>query len=74
MNPRLILTLLSIAKEARQYPQLRHLSDEALRALQSEHVSAIEMITPVAIVKIDDDQQVEAELPPRAASAARKNS
>jgi hypothetical protein len=72
MNPRLIATLLTIAKDARQWPETRHLADEALRALASEHVSTIDQILPVAIVNINDDQQAEAEPPPRAASAARR--
>ena len=73
MNPRLIATLLNIAEEARAYPQLKHLVDESLRALELEHVSSLEMITPVLIV---NDEKAEAEPPhnDRAVSATRRNS
>jgi hypothetical protein len=65
MTPRLILTLLTIAKEARAWPQTRHLSDEALSALSEAHVSTVDHIVPVMIIKNDEE---ELETPPRAAS------
>jgi hypothetical protein len=71
MNPRLILTLLTIAKEARQYPQLRHLSEEALRALESEHVSVLDHIQPIMIVDRFTDEKESAT---ETASAARRTS
>jgi hypothetical protein len=54
----LIATLLTIAKEARQWPQTRHLSDEALRELSEAHVSTVETILPVMLV---NDEKAEAE-------------
>jgi hypothetical protein len=34
---------------------LKHLRDEALRELEVAHVSTVEMITPVMIVKDEDE-------------------
>jgi hypothetical protein len=66
MTPRLIVALLTIAKEARQWPQTRHLTEEALRELASAHVSTVDHIIPVMLIKDEAD----AEPPPRAASTS----
>jgi hypothetical protein len=58
MTPRLIVALLTIAKEAGSWPQTRHLRDEALRELSEAHVSTVEMIQPVLIV---NDEKADAE-------------
>jgi hypothetical protein len=61
MTPRLIVALLTIAKDARQWPETRHLSDEALRALSEAHVSTLDHIVPVLLV---NDEKAEAERKP----------
>jgi hypothetical protein len=66
MTPRLIVALLTIAKEANNWPQTRHLRDEALRELSEAHVSTVDHIIPVMIVK---DDEAEAEPPHREAQS-----
>jgi hypothetical protein len=68
MTPGLIATLMTIAKDANNWPQTRHLRDEALRALESAHVCAVEMIQPVMVVDRFTEEKAEAE------PAARRNS
>jgi hypothetical protein len=55
----MVMTLLQIAKDARQWPETKHLSDEALQALKSEHLVTLETIVPVML--IDGNKEAEAE-------------
>jgi hypothetical protein len=49
----MVETLLRIAKEANNFPKLRHLRDQALNALEGAHLSVVDHIIPVAIVDIN---------------------
>ena len=61
MTPQLVRTLLTIAKDANAWgPRLYHLRDAALRELEQAHLSTIEHIVPVMIVK--DDAAISAEV------------
>jgi hypothetical protein len=57
MTPRLILDLLEIVREANHHPRLRHLRDAALRELESAHLSTVETIVPVMLVKDDAEDE-----------------
>jgi hypothetical protein len=60
MNTRLIRDLLEIASEANRWPRLKHLRDEALRELESAHLSTVETILPVMIVdRFTDGKEAE---------------
>jgi hypothetical protein len=60
MTPQLIRTLLAIAKETNAWPTLHHLRNAALKELEAAHLSTIEHIVPVMIVR--DDAALSAEV------------
>ena len=70
MTPRLIRDLLEIAREANHWPRLKHLRDEALRELESAHVSTIETIQPVMVVGHYGDEEESDSLKERRSAAS----